>query len=162
MKKVLIPGTFDPITRGHMDLIRRAAVIYDEVTVGIFVNPDKTCFFSREEREELIRLATMNIPHIRVIASAGYTADYAREGEYAAIIRGYRNESDLAYETQMAAYNRERGGVNTILWETPADLATVSSSTVRKRLSEGKDVSDLVPPEILETLAGFMRERNAR
>ena len=91
MKKVLIPGTFDPITRGHMDLINRAAVAYDEVTVGIFVNPDKTSFFSREEREELIRLATMNIPHIRVITSDGYTADYAREGEYAAIIRGYRN-----------------------------------------------------------------------
>ena len=162
MKKALIPGTFDPITRGHMDLINRAAVAYDEVTVGIFVNPDKTCFFSREEREELIRLATMHIPHIRVITSDGYTADYAREGEYAAIIRGYRNESDLAYETQMAAYNRERGGVNTILWETPADLAAVSSSAVRKRLAAGEDISDLVPPEIQEAITRFMRERNTR
>ena len=162
MKRELIPGTFDPITLGHMDLIRRAAVVYDEVTVGIFVNPDKTCFFSQKEREELIRLATMNIPHIRVITSDGYTADYAREGEYAAIIRGYRNDSDLAYETQMAAYNRERGGVNTILLETPAALATVSSSAVRKRLAAGEDISDLVPPEIREAITRFMRERNAR
>lgn len=144
--KVLIAGTFDPITLGHMDLVARGAKEHDHVTVGIFINPEKTCHFSLETRLLLVKLAIQDYPNVDVIFSDGYTADYAKEHGYT-LLRGYRNQEDLAYEEEMAAFNLARAGVKTILTPCREDLSHISSSRVRAAL-EAKDfdtVRTLVP-----------------
>lgn len=159
MRKALIPGSFDPVTLGHLNLICRAEGMFDEVTVGIFINPEKEALFTNEERLELIRLATHNLGRVRLAVSGGYTADFAREGGYAAIVRGYRTQADLAYEQQMANFNRQRGGIDTLLLKAPDNLSRVSSSLVRERLRRGEDVSGLVPPASLDALLSFYRAK---
>ncbi len=134
MDKLLFAGSFDPPTIGHIDLIRRASE-RGPVTVGVFINPDKTCLFSVEERVEMLRRATADIPGTTVIVSDGYTADYAKAGGYTHLVRGYRNDADLTYETEMAAYNYARGGVETCLLPAQTTLADVSSTRVREALA---------------------------
>lgn len=158
MRRALLPGSFDPVTLGHLDIICRAAVNYDEVIVGIFENPEKQYLFSTEQRRELLELATQNLPHVHVTVCSGYTADYARDGGFAAIIRGYRSERDLDYEQKMAQYNSERGGVHTLLLETPRELAGVSSTLVRERLAQGESISGLVPEACRKTILRLYRE----
>ena len=114
MRRALIPGSFDPVTLGHLNIICRAAGNYDEVVVGIFENPEKHYLFTLEQRAALLRTATQNHANVRVVACDGYTADYAKEGGFAAIVRGYRSDSDLTYEQKMAQYNSGRGGVHTL------------------------------------------------
>ncbi len=134
MKKLLFAGSFDPPTIGHMDIICRA-VKEGPVTVGVFVNPDKTCLFSPEERAEMLRRAVAPLPGVDVIVDYGYTADYAKAHGYTHLVRGYRNEEDLAYETEMAAYNRARGGVETLMLPSKDTLTTVSSTRVREAMA---------------------------
>ena len=159
MRKALIPGSFDPITLGHLDLICRAERMFDEVTVGIFQNPEKESLFTSDERIELIRLATRNLERVHLIVSDGYTADFAHKGGYAAIVRGYRTQADLVYEQKMANFNRQRGGIDTLLLQAPENLSRVSSSAVRERLRLGEDVSALVPPASLKALLAFYRAK---
>lgn len=158
MRRALLPGSFDPVTLGHLNIICRAAVSYDEVVIGIFENPEKQYLFTLEQRRELLELATQNLPHVHVAACTGYTADYARDGGFTAIIRGYRSDSDLTYEQRMAQYNSERGGVHTLLLETPAELAGVSSTLVRAHLAAGESISGLVPEACRKTILRFYRE----
>lgn len=149
MRRALIPGSFDPPTLGHREIIRRAAASFDEVTVGLFVNPDKTYLFTPEERAELLRLACNDLPNVRIEICDGYTADYAKSGGFSAIVRGYRNPEDLTYENAMANFNLSRGGVNTLLLRTSPALAEVSSTDARRRLSEGEDLSAVMPAECI-------------
>lgn len=161
MRRALLPGSFDPVTLGHLDLICRAARSYDEVVVGIFENAEKQYLFTVEQRMALLSLATRHLPHVRIIADGGYTADYAREGGFSAIVRGYRTVADLAYEQEMAQYNRERGGVNTLLLEAPEKLSGVSSTAVRSRLLAGESISRLVPEACRKTILRYYRENTA-
>ena len=161
MRRALLPGSFDPVTLGHLDIICRAAVNYDEVVVGIFENPEKRYLFTTEQRRELLSLAKQNLPHVHIAACSGYTADYARDGGFAAIIRGYRSERDLNDEQKMAQYNSERGGVHTLLLETPPELAGVSSTLVRERLAAGESISGLVPEACRKTILRLYRENAA-
>ncbi len=148
--RVLMPGSYDPCTRGHLALIERAAALYDEVTVAVFINPEKQGLFSHEERVALLRLATAHLPTVTVAFSDGMVADYARAGGYDAIVKGIRNDKDRAYEEAMAAYNLERGGVPTILLSAEGNLREISSTAVRLALAEGADLSLLLPPAILD------------
>ncbi len=136
MKKLLFAGTFDPPTNGHLDIIRRAAA-EGQLTVGVFINPNKTCLFSAEERAEMLRRMTADLEQVTVIIHDGYTADYAKAGGYSHLVRGYRNETDLAYETEMADYNRRRGGVETLLLKADPALTGTSSTAVREALERG-------------------------
>ncbi len=153
MPKLLFAGSFDPPTLGHIDLIRRAACRGD-VTVGIFVNPEKTYLFSTEQRREMLLAATADIPGVTVVISDGYTADYARAGGYTHLVRGYRNETDLAYEKKMADYNLARGNIETLLLPADPTLADVSSTLVRTAIAAGDTtpLASYLPPAVLTYL----------
>lgn len=157
--RVLMPGSYDPCTRGHLALIERAAATYAKVTVAVFINPKKQGLFSYEERVELLRLATAHLENVDVVFSDGMVADYAKDGGYGAIVKGIRNETDRAYEEQMAAYNRERGGVPTVLLSATEALAEVSSTAVRQALAEGGDLSLLLPTAILDQVRTLYRKK---
>ena len=160
MGKALFAGTFDPITTGHLDIIERAACQYELVTVGIFCNPDKTCLFSSYDRRQLILAATSHLDNVQVVVGSGYTADFAKKHGYT-LIRGYRNDGDLAYEQDMAEFNFARGGVKTQLLATATHLTEVSSTAVRRAYLAGDmdTVKNMVPKgcfEILVALKGKM------
>jgi pantetheine-phosphate adenylyltransferase len=159
MRRVLIPGSFDPVTLGHLDLIRYAAATYDQVTVGLFRNVEKTYLLTEEQRMELIRLACRGLTNVDVVCSDGYTADFAKEHGYSLILRGYRDEEDLAYEKRMAAFNLARDNVQTELRRTSGALAHVSSTRVREALLAGDQtaLATLVPPACVEPLLRYVR-----
>ncbi len=153
MNKLLFAGSFDPPTIGHIDLIRRAAA-HGPVTVGIFINADKTYLFTTEQRAEMLRLATADIPQVSVLIGEGYTADFAVAGGYTHLVRGYRDETDLAYERSMADYNRARGNIETLLLPADPALTTVSSTCVRDAIAtrDTETLSRLLPPPCLAYL----------
>lgn len=159
MRKALLAGTYDPITIGHLDLIYRASLEYDKVTVGIFCNPDKTCLFSSYDRCQMILRSVEHLPNVSVLVGAGYTADYAKNHGYT-LFRGYRNEEDLAYEEEMAAFNYARGGVKTDLRPTAPHLAHISSTAVRQAYLAGdlSAVAEMVPEGCFEILVA-LREK---
>ena len=145
---VIIPGSYDPPTLGHLDIIRRAAETYDEVYAVVFNNPNKTYTFSAEDRVAMLMLATEELDNVLVSYSAGLVIDYMRDHGIDRIVKGYRNEADLAWEAEQAEYNRRYGGYGTELLPTSAEYAELSSTLVRDRLSHGESISGLVHPEV--------------
>lgn len=148
--KVILPGTYDPVTLGHLDIIRRAAEKYDEVFVVIFCNPEKTPLFSLDDRIRMLLLATDGFPNVLVSESDGLVIDYMREHGIQRIVKGYRNEKDLAYEKAQADFNFSHGGYDTEFLETAEKYRDVSSTAVRKKLALGADASALLPPAVTE------------
>ncbi len=143
---VIYPGSFDPITLGHLDIIRRAAEIFDKLIVVVMVNPAKQCAFSPEERVELIKKCTSDLNNIEVDFSEGLLADYAKEKGACAIVKGLRALSDFEYEFQMALTNSKLNPeVETLFLTTKAENMYLSSSMVRQIASMGGDISDFVP-----------------
>ena len=150
MKKIaLIPGTFDPVTVGHMELVRTAAALFDEVIVCISVNPEKKHLFDEETRKEMLRKAVAAYPNVRVDAQHGMTADYAVSVGASCIIRGIRDEKDAKYELEMADFNRNYRGIRTLFVPAPSGIADVSSTLVREKLANGQSVETLVPQDVL-------------
>jgi pantetheine-phosphate adenylyltransferase len=162
MTRALITGSFDPPTLGHYDLVVRAAKAYDFVTVGMFLNPEKEYLFTYEERLALLKEAYRDIPNVDVIGSTGYVCDLAREGGYTAILRGVRNESDAAYERQMAEYNLAHSGVPTVLLPTDPALSHLSSSLVREKLKKGEDISSCIPAQALPLLLSLWEKKMSK
>ncbi len=148
----LIPGTFDPVTVGHIELVKTASALFDKVVVCILTNPNKTHRFSEEKRLELLRLAVSPYENVTVDVDHGYTADYAARIGAEYIIRGIRNELDAKYELEMAEFNRKRTGVTTLFLPSPEDLKEVSSTRVREALSRGENALDILPEEIQHAL----------
>lgn len=149
--KALIPGSFDPVTNGHVDLIRRAAAMFDTVTVGVFVNSDKKYLFSAEQRAKMIAESTRNIKNVNVITDNGYVADYCKDNGIGVIVKGVRNAADYEYELKMADYNKKRNPyAETVLLPAYDDMASVSSSAVRQMASNGEDISAIVPECVIE------------
>lgn len=146
MKKIaLIPGTFDPFTIGHLELVKFAADIFDEVVVCICVNPEKTHLFDEKTRKEMIEKAISDYPNARVDTHHGMTADYAVSIGAEYIVRGIRNEKDAKYELEMADFNRNYRGVRTLFVPASAEIAEISSTLVREKLSKGESVESLIP-----------------
>lgn len=146
MKKIaLIPGTFDPFTIGHLELVKFAADIFDEVVVCICVNPEKTHLFDEKTRKEMIEKAIADYPNVRVDTHHGMTADYAVSIGAEYIVRGIRNEKDAKYELEMADFNRNYRGVRTLFVPASAEIAEISSTLVREKLSKGESVESLIP-----------------
>jgi len=135
----LFPGSFDPITEGHIDIIRRACAICDCVTVGVFVNSEKSCLFSIEERVAKIKEALADLPQVSVVSSTGYTHAFATSNGCDVLLRGYRNKTDLAYEYDMAVYNFTHGHIPTYLFPAAPHLKHVSSTLIRKKILSGKE-----------------------
>ena len=142
----IYPGSFDPITRGHLDIIRRAAKLFDKLIVVVMVNPAKKCAFSPEERVELIKQCIGDLDNVCVEFSDGLLADYAKEKNAGAIIKGLRALSDFEYEFQMALTNSKLNPeVETLFLTTKAENMYLSLSMVRQIASMGGDISGFVP-----------------
>ncbi len=151
----MYPGTFDPITNGHVDLARRAAKLFDRVVVAVAASPHKIPMFSLEERISLARQALGDAPNITVDGYAGLTVDYVREHGLKAIIRGLRAVSDFEYEFALAAMNRHlRTDVETIFLTPAEEYTFISSTFVREISGLGGDISPFVPPVVVRALAG--------
>jgi pantetheine-phosphate adenylyltransferase len=150
----MYPGTFDPITLGHEDLVRRAARLYDQVVVAIAANPgSKEPMFSFDERVELANAALGDIENVKVTGYEGLTVDFARENNLAVIMRGLRAVSDFEYEFQLANMNRHLTDEVETVFLTPTERYTfISSSLVREVASLGGDVSEFVSPKVKEAL----------
>ncbi len=158
MRRVVCPGSFDPVTNGHLDVITRAANLLDEVVVAVFQNSSKTPLFTVEERVELLRAATSKISNVRVDKFDGLTVDYCRANDITAIVKGLRAVTDFDYEMQMAQMNYNQAGVETLFVVTNPLWAFLSSSLVKDFAKFGGDVSGLVPPIVLERLKERLSE----
>lgn len=149
MSLAICPGSFDPITLGHLDVIKRAASLFDQVIVVIMVNPAKTPAFTVEERMDFIRRATAPLPNVEVESYTGLLADYSARKGATAIVKGLRVMSDFEYEFQMALTNMSLNpGTETIFLPASIDCMFLSSSMVREVAHYGRDISAFVPPEI--------------
>ena len=149
----LTAGTFDPVTYGHFDIIKRAADMCAVLIVGIFENPDKKPLFPLEKRYEALCAATMEIENAVVITNSGMLYEYAKEAGADVIIKGVRSESDRVYEQKQADFNYQHSGIKTVLLEADPKYKDVSSTLVRKLISEGKSVSRYVPKDALRVLS---------
>lgn len=144
--KAIYPGSFDPITNGHLDIIERARSIFDEVIVAILVNPNKKASFDLETRKEFIRQSTKHLENISIISFSGLLVDYCRKHQIPAIIRGLRAVSDYEYEFQLAGINKQLyDGAETVFLTTSMNYAYLSSSVVKEVAQFGGDVSGFVP-----------------
>jgi len=142
----LFPGTFDPVTRGHLDLVRRAAAIFGRVTVAVAVHPEKRRLFDAETRLELLRQTTADLPSVEVVAIEGLVVAAARELGCGVIVRGVRSGTDFDYEVQMARTNRALAeDVDTVLLAPSPETTHISSTLVRQIAALGGDVRALVP-----------------
>lgn len=154
MKLALTPGTFDPITYGHLDVIARASQLMDEIVVGVAASPGKGPLFTLEERTELARAATAHMPNVRVEPFDGLLVDFARSIGAQVIVKGLRAVTDFEYEFQMAALNYQLSNdLETVFIMSPPQYMYLSSSIVREVSRLGGDVSSLVPPCVQEALA---------
>lgn len=151
----VFPGQFDPITLGHLDVIRRGVRLFDTLYVAVGINPDKREFFSQAERVEMIRELLSDEPSVRVESYTGLTVDFVRRVGATALLRGIRDVSDLRYEFQLALANRVVGNVETVFIMTSDQYALTSSSLIRQVVSLGGDVGTLasqLPDKVIERL----------
>ena len=153
MRKVLYPGTFDPITNGHIDIIRRARELFDGIVVTVAINPSKSPLFSIDERIEMIKESIKDFNNIDVDSFDGLVVDHAKQVGAVGIIRGLRAVSDFEYEFQMALMNRKLAGEIATVFLMPHEKYTyLNSSIVRNLASLKSDVSDFVPPIVSDAL----------
>ena len=160
MRRAVCPGSFDPVTNGHVDVINRASALYDELVVAVLVNPGKAGFFPIEERMELLRESVAHLPNVRVDSFQGLLVDYCGANDIPVIVKGLRAVSDFEYELQMAQMNRELAAVETLFVPTAPQVGHLSSSLVKQIATFGGDVSGLVPKAVHERLTAH-REAGA-
>ncbi len=154
----LCPGTFDPVTNGHLDIIGRAAQTFETVLVGALENPSKQPMFTLEERVAMLKEACAGMPNVSVVSFRGLLVDFARAQGESAIVKGLRAVSDYEYEIQMAQMNHRLGGVETLFIPTSPKWSFLSSSLVKEVARLGGDVSGLVPDHVRDALADRMEE----
>ena len=148
MKRALFPGSFDPITLGHFDIIRRALALFDEIVVAIGVNGDKNHMFTVEQRKEFIEKAFADEPKVKVSTYQGLTVDYCREIDAQFILRGLRNPADFEFEKGIAHTNRTLSKIETVFLLTAARTSFISSSIVRDVIRNNGDYTVLVPESV--------------
>ncbi|WP_283134188.1 pantetheine-phosphate adenylyltransferase [Rhizohabitans arisaemae] len=153
MHRVVCPGSYDPVTNGHLDIISRAARLHDEVIVAVLINIEKKGLFTVDERIDMLRRVTEDLPNVRVDKFHGLLVDYCREHEVTAIVKGLRAVSDFDYELQQAQLNYRMSGVETLFMATNPEHSFLSSSRVKEIAKYGGDVSGLAPDLIIELLA---------
>ena len=148
MRRALFPGSFDPITLGHYDIIKRGVHLFDEVVVAIGINAEKKYMFTLEERMAFIKKAFSNEPKIKVVTYQGLTVDFCKEIDAQFILRGLRNPADVECEKAIAHTNRKLSGIETVFLLTAASTSYISSSIVRDVIRNGGDYSVLVPNSV--------------
>jgi pantetheine-phosphate adenylyltransferase len=150
MNIAIYPGSFDPITNGHLDIITRGAKIYDKLIVAILVNVDKKCLFTIEERVELIKRVTKNLDNVEVLSFDGLLVDFAKMHNSKVILKGLRTMSDFEYEFQMALMNSKLDSeIETVFMMTSSAYSYVSSSSVKQVAKFGGNIRGLVPDELI-------------
>lgn len=152
MNKVVCPGSFDPITFGHLDIIERASRHFDQVIIAVLVNQTKSTLFTVEERIEMIKEVTGKFKNVSVDSWSGLLVDYCLKNEISMIVKGLRAVSDFDYELQMSQINLQLKGIETIFMSTSPEHSFLSSSLVKEVANYGGDVSNYVPAEILTRL----------
>ena len=150
MKKAIFPGSFDPITNGHYDIIKRGVSLFDEVIVAIGVNAEKKYMFTLEERQRFIEEAFKDEPKVRVITYSGLTIDLCKKENAEFILRGLRNPADFEFEKAIAHTNRMMSKIETVFLLTAARTSFISSSIVRDVLRNGGDITQLVPKSVID------------
>jgi pantetheine-phosphate adenylyltransferase len=152
IRRAVCPGSFDPVTNGHLDIIGRAAHLYDEVVVAVFINESKTSMFSVEERRDMLLEATASYGNVRIDTFHGLVVDYCKTHDVPVIVKGLRAVSDFDYELQMAQMNRGLAGIDTLFMPTNPEYSFLASSLVKEIAKWGGDVSSLVPSHVLKRL----------
>lgn len=152
-KSVILPGSYDPVTVGHLEIIREAARLYDEVFVVAFINPEKKYLFTPDERLSMLSIATEGIDGVSVDFSEGLVIDYAREKGIGEILKGYRNDADLEYEIKMAEWNKKNGGLDTVFVKCKEEYSHVSSTAAREALLSGRIPFELLPRGVGEFIS---------
>lgn len=147
---VIMPGSYDPVTVGHAEMIRRVAEREDEVYAVIFTNPNKEYMFSLEDRVAMLMLATEELDNVFVSYSLGYVVDYMREHDIDRIVKGYRTEADLPWEREQAEYNLKHGGYETELVKCDEKYTHISSTLVREKIKKGESLDGLTPESVKE------------
>ena len=145
MRIAVIPGSFDPMTTGHINIIERASRLFDKVFVAVLINDTKQYMFTREQRTEIARLSVAHLPNVEVIFDDGMLADLALRLDACAIVKGIRDYKDYQYEFEMAQYNyRKNPKAQTVFLPCDEGAREISSTAVRQRINNGKDISDIV------------------
>ncbi|MGI5852963.1 MAG: pantetheine-phosphate adenylyltransferase [Bacillota bacterium] len=162
MRIAVCPGSFDPITYGHIDIIERGTALFDRIIVAVAVNPGKAAFFSMEERVEMIKTTVKQYPNVSVASFDGLITDFADQNGAIAIIRGLRAMTDFEYELQMALFNKHlKPNIETVYLMSRNEYSYISSSAVKQLIHFGADVSAFVPPYIVEQIKSKIAQRSA-
>ena len=163
MKTAIYPGSFDPVTLGHLNIIKRAAAIFDELIVCVMVNSSKNGLFTPEERVELIEKVTEGLPNVKVDCSRQLLADYAREHGAKVVVKGLRAVSDYEQEVQMAVINRKLNpGLETMFLASSEKYTYLSSTIVKEMARYGADLGEFLPREIVDDVNRRMQELQER
>ncbi|MEY8017247.1 pantetheine-phosphate adenylyltransferase [Mycobacterium servetii] len=159
MTGAVCPGSFDPVTLGHIDVFERAAGQFDEVVVAILSNPAKQGMFALDERIAMIEESTTHLPNLRVEAGEGLVVDFVTARGMTAIVKGLRTDTDFEYELQMAQMNKHIAGVDTFFVATAPEYSFVSSSLAKEVATLGGDVSRLLPEPVNRRMRGKLADR---
>ena len=159
MKRAVCPGSFDPVTNGHLDIVERAATLFDEVVVAVGVNKSKNRLFSPEERIAMLEQATASLDNVTVAGFTGLLTTFCQERGATAIVKGLRAVSDYEYELQMAQMNSSLTHIETVFVPTSPEWSFLASSLVKEVAAFGGDVSRLVPDFVLEPLLAKLAAR---
>ena len=159
MRRVLFPGSFDPFTNGHLDVVRRAAQLFDEVVIGVGTNMRKQYLFAPDEKIVLIKAATADMPNVSVQKMAGLTIQFMQEIQADTLVRGLRNETDYLYERDIAEMNHFLGEVETVFLMARPEHQNISSSILKEVASFGADITKLVPEPVAQALIQKLQEK---
>ena len=160
MTRAIYPGSFDPVTLGHLDIIKRASKIFDELIVGVLNNNSKSPLFSVEKRVKMLNDVVKDLPNVKVMSFEGLLVDFARKVDAQIIVRGLRAVTDFEYELQMSQTNTVLNeNVDTIFFTTSLEYAYLSSSTVREAAYFGADISKFVPESVVQQVYYKFKER---
>ncbi|CAA9371096.1 MAG: Phosphopantetheine adenylyltransferase [uncultured Propionibacteriaceae bacterium] len=160
-RRAVCPGSFDPVTSGHLDIIERSAYLFDTVVVAVGTNMSKNALFAPQERVEMLVEACRPWPGVEVRLFSGLLVEFCAAHDIAAIVKGLRFVSDFDYELQMAQMNKQLSGIDTVFMPTAAQWSYVSSSLVREVATLGGDVDQFLPPQVAARTAERVRQRAA-
>ena len=159
MRRAVCPGSFDPPTNGHLDIVGRASALFDEVVVAVGINKSKNRMFTVEERLSMLEEIAKPFPNVTVASFSGLLVDYCREHDIRAIVKGLRAVTDFEYELQMAQMNKQLRGVDTLFMSTNPEWSFVASSLVKEIATFGGDVAHLLPESVHHRLLERIAER---
>ena len=159
-KIAIVPGSFDPITKGHVDIVKRTLLIYDKVVLAVMINPDKKYMFTLDERKKIAESALKDIENVVVISSDGMLWELAKKLGAVAIVKGYRNQIDYDYELTMADYNQKMyPSAQTVLLKAAEDLVNISSTVVRNEIKNGNFSDSYLPEGAITEIKNILKNK---